>query len=82
VVRGRARKHDGNWLVFLFLENRQSEPDRRRHAPSWIFQVQLSATGGHGRAVFLPRPERPNGGDHDDQHDRGALPLAAGPEGE
>lgn len=66
VVRGRARKHNGNWLVSVFLENGQSEPDRRRHAPSWIFQVRLSATGGDGRAMFLPRPERPNGGDHDD----------------
>lgn len=46
VVRGRARKHNGNWLVSLFLENRQSQPDRRRHAPSWVFQVQLSDVPG------------------------------------
>ncbi|WP_165975513.1 hypothetical protein [Actinomadura rubrisoli] len=29
VVRGRARKHDGNWLVTLFLANAQrGEADR------------------------------------------------------
>ncbi|MGC1731139.1 MAG: hypothetical protein WA731_00485, partial [Pseudonocardiaceae bacterium] len=76
VVRGRARKHNGNWLVSLFLENRQSEPDRRRHAPSWIFQVQLSATGTHDQAVFLPRPERPNGGNHDDAAEQQRLAMA------
>jgi hypothetical protein len=64
VVRGRCRRHNGNWLVSLFLENRQSEPSRRRHAPLWIFQVQMSATGGDDRPVFLPRPERRGGGDH------------------
>ncbi len=76
VVRGRARKHDGNWLVSLFLENGQSEPDRRRHAPSWIFQVQLSATGTDDQPIFLPRPERPNGGDHDDAAERQRLAMA------
>ncbi|MGH3937293.1 MAG: hypothetical protein ACRDTG_01450 [Pseudonocardiaceae bacterium] len=76
VVRGQARKHDGNWLVSLFLENRQSEPNRKRHAPSWIFQVQLSATGGDDRPVFLPRPERRGGGDHDDVAERRRLAMA------
>ncbi len=74
VVRGR--KHNGNWLVSLFLENRQSELDRRRHAPSWIFQVQLSGTGTDDQAVFLPRPERPNGGDHDDAAEQQRLAMA------
>jgi hypothetical protein len=76
VVRGHARKHNGNWLVSLFRENRQSEPDRRRHAPSWIFQAQLSATGTDDRAVFLPRPERPNGGDHEDAAEQQRLAMA------
>lgn len=76
VVRGRVRRHNGNWLVSLFLENRQSEPNRKRHAPSWIFQVGLSAKGADSRAVFLPRPERPNGGDHDDVAEQQRLATA------
>jgi hypothetical protein len=39
VVRGRARKLDGRWLVSLFLENRQPDP-RKRDAKPWIFQVE------------------------------------------
>ncbi|MGH3772882.1 MAG: DISARM system helicase DrmA [Pseudonocardiaceae bacterium] len=76
VVRGRARKHDGNWLVSVFLENRQSQPSRARHAPSWIFQVQLSATGPDDRAVFLPRSDRPNGGDPEELAEQRRLAMA------
>ncbi|MGH3998877.1 MAG: hypothetical protein ACRDTJ_15640, partial [Pseudonocardiaceae bacterium] len=76
VVRGRARRHHGNWLVSMFLENGQSQPNRARHAPSWIFQVQLSATGPDDRAVFLPRPERPNGGDPEDVAEQQRLAMA------
>lgn len=76
VVRGRARRHDGNWLVSLFLENQQSEPTRKRHAPAWIFQVQLSVTGPDTRPVFLPQPDRRIGGDHDDVLERRRLAMA------
>lgn len=38
--------------------------------------MQLSATGGDDRAVFLPRPERPNGGNHDDAAERQRLAMA------
>ncbi|MGH3857235.1 MAG: hypothetical protein ACRDR6_27880, partial [Pseudonocardiaceae bacterium] len=76
VVRGRARRHNGNWLVSVFLENGQSQPNRARHAPSWIFQVQLSATGPDDGAVFLPRPDRPNGGDADDVAEQQRLAMA------
>ncbi len=76
VVRGRARRHNGNWLVSVFLENGQSQPNRSRHPPSWIFQVQLSATGPDDVAVFLPRPDRPNGGDSDDLAEQQRLAMA------
>lgn len=76
VVRGRARRHHGNWLISVFLENGQRQPHRARHAPSWIFQVQLSATGPDGRSVFLPRPDRPNGGDPDDLAEQQRLAMA------
>jgi hypothetical protein len=61
VIRGRIRKHSRNWLVSLFLENGQREPNHKRHAPAWIFQVGLSAAGRDGQAVFVPRAEHRNG---------------------
>jgi Helicase conserved C-terminal domain len=75
VVRGRARRLDGLWLVSLFLENRQAAPVKRDSKP-WIFQVELSATGGAGEAVFVPRPERVTGGDASDQAERRRLAMA------
>ena len=76
VVRGRVREQDGNWLVSLFLDNEQSQPERRRHVPSWLFQVQLSATGDGAHPVFLPRHERPRNGDPEDQAERRRLAMA------
>jgi hypothetical protein len=75
VVRGRARRLDGAWLVTLFLENRQPSPTPRA-AARWIFQVELSATGTGHRPVFVPRPERITGGDASDQLERRRLAMA------
>jgi hypothetical protein len=76
VVRGRVREHEGNWLVSLFLDNRQRQPDRKRHPQSWIFQVQMSATGSGETPVFLPRFERARSGDPEDQAERQRLAMA------
>ncbi|MFE6609495.1 DISARM system helicase DrmA [Amycolatopsis sp. NPDC057786] len=76
VVRGRVRRQDGNWLVSLFLDNEQSQPERRRHVPSWLFQVELSAVGEDARPVFLPRHERPRNIDSADQAERRRLAMA------
>jgi hypothetical protein len=55
VVRGRARRVDGDWLVTLFLVNGQPEPPRLRdHA--WLFQVELAVSGIDGVSPFLRRP--------------------------
>ncbi|MFD1321654.1 DISARM system helicase DrmA [Micromonospora sonneratiae] len=75
VVRGRARRLDGQWLVSLFLENRQPAPPKR-DATRWIFQVELAATGVDGHPVFVPRPEQITGGDASDQAERRRLAMA------
>jgi hypothetical protein len=77
VVRGRARKHKDTWLVSLFLENLQTQPEpKKRHAPAWLFQVELSAAGVDEAAVFLPRPDQFAGGDAQDKKERKALAMA------
>lgn len=74
VVRGRARRYLGNWLVSLFLENRQPQPQGRA-AANWLFQVELSAAA-HGNAeVFLPRPDQPSGGDQSDKAEQRRLAM-------
>ncbi|HWE91876.1 MAG TPA: DISARM system helicase DrmA [Pseudonocardiaceae bacterium] len=79
VVRGRARRHRGDWLVSIFLDNQQHAPGPRRadKAPAWLFQVTLSATGPDGRSVFVPRTEPgPGAADEDeDQAERRQLAM-------
>jgi Helicase conserved C-terminal domain len=56
VVRGRARRVDGDWLVTLFLVNGQPDPPQLRdHA--WLFQVELVVSGVDGGSPFLRRPQ-------------------------
>jgi hypothetical protein len=56
VIRCRARRVGGDWLVTLFLVNGQPDPPRLRdHA--WLFQVELSVTGVEGGSPFLRRPQ-------------------------
>ncbi|MFD9959214.1 DISARM system helicase DrmA [Amycolatopsis sp. NPDC058986] len=76
VIRGRVRKHAGNWLVSVFLENGQPQPDRKRHPELWIFQVELTAAAAGERPVFLPRFERARGGDKQDKAERRRLAMA------
>jgi hypothetical protein len=57
VVRGRARKHEGIWLVTLFLVNGQA--DGQRSSARWIFQAELSVTAGGDAPAFLRRAVRP-----------------------
>src|SRR5262249_37338750 len=75
VVRGRARRLDGLWLVSLFLGKRQAAPAKSDAAP-WIFQVELSPSGVDDPPVFVPRPERVSGGDASDQAERRRLAMA------
>lgn len=75
VVRGRARPHNGAWLVSLFLENQQPQPQGRA-AGSWLFQVELSAAAPGDAEVFLPRPDKPSGGDESDRAEHRRLAMS------
>jgi hypothetical protein len=53
-VQGRARLIDGDWVVTLFLVNRQREPKRHKDA-AWIFQAGFTVAATDGSAVFRRR---------------------------
>ncbi len=74
VVRGRVRKHDGNWLVTLFLVNAQQGDVGRSDA--WVFQARMSASAPGGEPVSLRRPLRTTGGDQADRAERRRLAMA------
>ncbi|MFE5829940.1 DISARM system helicase DrmA [Streptomyces sp. NPDC056508] len=70
VVRGRARAHEGSWLVSLFLVNGQVHKSGPTH---WMFQASMTLTGAPGTAPFLPRrAAEPTGGD---QSERRSLAM-------
>lgn len=74
VVRGRARKQGGSWLVTLFLVNGQA--DDQRGPARWIFQAELSVTAEDDAPVFLRRVVRAMGGDRADQAERQRLAMS------
>src|SRR5262245_24092837 len=55
VVRGRARRAAGQWLVTIFLANEQPEPSIRRDE-RWLFQVELALAAPDGAPVFRQPP--------------------------
>jgi len=75
LLRGRARRHDGNWLVSLFLVNAQPKPPALRDT-AWLFQVELTLKGHEGNPVFLPRPDTVSGGDQADRTEQRRLAMA------
>jgi hypothetical protein len=75
VLRGRARRHRGDWLVSLFLVNAQQKPQGRGDA-YWLFQVELRLATPNGDPAFLPRPESVSGGDEADQAEQRRLAMA------
>ncbi|MFJ2173920.1 DISARM system helicase DrmA [Streptomyces sp. NPDC087851] len=65
VVRGRARLHEGSWLISLFLVNGQEDRPGSAH---WMFQASMSVAGEPDTAPFLPRrTAEPAGGDRDER---------------
>lgn len=76
VVRGRCRRHEGDWLVSLYVENGQSQPASKRDPSAWIFQVEMSATGPGDEPVFLPRASWRANGDQTDREEQGRLAMA------
>jgi hypothetical protein len=75
VVRGRARRHDGNWLVSMFLVNAQARPSALPDS-AWLFQVALTLTAPDRAPVFLPRPNGVSGGDAADKAEQKLLAMA------
>ena len=75
VVSGSARRHDGNWLVSLFLVNGQPRPASLPDS-AWLFQVALIVTGPNRAPVFLPRPDVIAGGDQADRAEQRRLAMA------
>src|SRR6266516_878924 len=75
LVRGRARRHEGNWLVSLFLVNGQPKPAALPDS-AWLFQVALIVTGPDRAPVFLPRPDVIAGGDQADRAEQRRLAMA------
>lgn len=54
VIRGRCRETPNCWLITLFLVNEQL-PSATNIDERWLFQVELSAEGVDGSAVFVGR---------------------------
>jgi hypothetical protein len=75
LLRGRARRHAGNWLVSLFLVNAQARREGAADS-AWLFQVSLAVTGPDHAAVFMPRPETASGGDQADKAEQRRLAMA------
>jgi hypothetical protein len=56
VVRVRCRKIDRDWIVTIFLENRQTEPKQNRDS-AWLFQPELKVQGSNPhQAIFIRKP--------------------------
>ena len=76
VLRGRARRHDGNWLVSLFLVNAQP---RRPRTPdtAWLFQVSTRRDrAGAGSRCSCPGRTSTSGGDQADKAEQRRLAMA------
>ena len=55
VMRVRCRKIDHDWIVTIFLENRQTEPARNRDS-AWLFQPEVKVQGDPDQAIFIRKP--------------------------
>jgi Helicase conserved C-terminal domain len=75
VVKGRARRYDGNWMVSLFLVNAQ--PASGRGASSlWLFQAEMAVSSvTDGSAIFLRRALEPRGGNEEDRSEQRRLAM-------
>lgn len=58
VIRGRARKLDGDWVVSLFLVNAQPSATRRPKDDELLFQPELEVAAPDGAPVFQKRRRR------------------------
>ncbi|WP_440104359.1 hypothetical protein [Streptosporangium sp. H16] len=75
VVRGRARRHDGGWLVSVFLVNTTPRPQPLA-ARAWLFQARMSVSAVDGGPIFRARPDTFGGGDDIDRAEQRRLAMA------
>ncbi|MHB1438750.1 MAG: DISARM system helicase DrmA [Thiobacillus sp.] len=56
-LEGRIRKHEGSWVVTLFLVNRDASADEEERPEKdprrWLFQAEIGVRGADGDAVFI-----------------------------
>lgn len=56
-LEGRIRQHEGNWIVTLFLVNRDRSPDKEerpeKDSRRWLFQAEIEVRGADDAAVFI-----------------------------
>ena len=76
VLRGRARRHDGHWLVSLFLVNAQPRPSTHAGHGMAVPGATRGDRTGSQAPVFLPRPESISGGDQADKAEQRRLAMA------
>ncbi|MER5517605.1 DISARM system helicase DrmA [Streptomyces sp. NPDC002763] len=77
VVRGRARLHEGSWLISLFLVNGQENKPGSTH---WMFQATMSVAGAPETAPFLPRRSVEQPGSNQDERRSLAMTYRFHPE--
>lgn len=77
VVRGRARLHEGSWLISLFLVNGQENKPGSTH---WMFQATMSVAGAPDTAPFLPRRSAEQPGSNQDERRSLAMTYRFHPE--
>lgn len=73
-LQGRARRVDRDWVVTLFLVNRQQEPKSRKDE-AWVFQAGFEVAAAEGRPVFLRRSLHADG-DGGEEAEQRALAMA------
>jgi hypothetical protein len=60
-VQWLVRRHDGDWIVTVFLVNGQEE-QRRERDRAWLFQPELVVAAPDGSPIFRRRPKLQAGG--------------------
>ncbi|QUS60718.1 DISARM system helicase DrmA [Synechocystis sp. PCC 7338] len=55
VVTLKSRRLKDDWIVTVFLENRQLEPEKNRDG-AWLFQPELKITSPDKTSIFVRKP--------------------------
>ncbi|WLT40710.1 hypothetical protein NON20_26310 (plasmid) [Synechocystis sp. B12] len=55
VITLKSRRLKDDWIVTVFLENRQLEPEKNRDG-AWLFQPELKITSPDKTAIFVRKP--------------------------